>query len=97
MDHSVNVLQFADARASEIGTLMYETSKLSKKKKTYFQRLPNHMRRRGASQNPKRVPRKLRESNQAQAVKTLQKKIHKKKPKDLQKEYAGEINLVIFG
>ncbi|GIY51531.1 hypothetical protein CDAR_251731 [Caerostris darwini] len=89
MDHSVNVLQFADARASEIGTLMYETSKLPKKKKTYFQRLPNHMRRRGASQNPKRVPRKLRESNQAQTVKTLQKKIHKKKPKDLQKEYAG--------
>ncbi|KAF8771568.1 Ribonucleases P/MRP protein subunit POP1 like protein [Argiope bruennichi] len=48
------------------------------------------MRRRGASQNPKRVPRKLRTPNQNLETKAKpKKKVHKKKPKDLQEEYAS--------
>ncbi|CAL1288344.1 unnamed protein product [Larinioides sclopetarius] len=91
MDHSIHALKFAEARATEIATLMHEiTASENKKKKSFFQKLPNHMRRRGASQNPKRVPRKLRTSNQNLDTKAKpKKKIHKKKPKDLQEEYAS--------
>ncbi|KAG8183638.1 hypothetical protein JTE90_005626 [Oedothorax gibbosus] len=90
MDHSVSVVQFAQARASEIATLMHEVSTDNTKRKSWFQNLPHHMRRRNASHNPKRVPKNLRVQNQANtATKPSKGKKHKKQPKDLKAEYAS--------
>lgn len=88
MEHSYNVLQFVEARAKEIASLMNDELDSKKKKKCIFQRLPFHMRRRNASRNPKRVPRQLRTQYQISVTKTKSKKVHKSKPKDLREEYA---------
>ncbi|GFS53124.1 hypothetical protein TNIN_113402 [Trichonephila inaurata madagascariensis] len=86
---SINVLQFADARSREIASLMDTALSSKKKKKCLFQNVPNYMRRRGASQDPKRIPRQLRVQNKNSVAKTKPKKVHKSKPKDLREEYAS--------
>ncbi|GFV63886.1 hypothetical protein TNCV_4800241 [Trichonephila clavipes] len=84
----INGLEFAEARSREIASLM-DTAFSKKKKKCLFQNVPNYMRRRGASRNPKRVPRPLRVQNKNSVAKTKPKKVHKSKPKDLREEYAS--------
>ncbi|GFT69311.1 hypothetical protein NPIL_448761 [Nephila pilipes] len=89
MDLSIPVLDFATARAKEVASLMNDVLTSKPKKKCLFQKLPNHMRRRIASRDPKRVPRRLRTQNQNSVTKTKSKKVHKSKPKDLREEYAS--------
>ncbi|XP_015917479.1 ribonucleases P/MRP protein subunit POP1 [Parasteatoda tepidariorum] len=96
----VNVIKFAEARASEIASLMNDVNHI---KKNATQKLPPHMRRRAASHNPRRVPRKLRKNYLIQnpnAVskpkkapkekrKLQQKKKHEKQAKNYPEEYAS--------
>lgn len=57
---SVMVLDFAEARATELRSMMKALESKGKGKRV-FQYLPNHMRRRAMSHNAKRLPRHLRE------------------------------------
>ena len=58
----MNVLDFAEARATELHAM---TQALTKKPgeggKRVFQQLPRHMRRRAMSHNLRRLPRRLQE------------------------------------
>ncbi|KFM58487.1 Ribonucleases P/MRP protein subunit POP1, partial [Stegodyphus mimosarum] len=86
MEDSVSVLKFAECRAREISSLAEEIA--CKASKLTVQRLPYYMRRRAASHNPKRVPRKLREHCKAHLAKSTKKsKKHRDKPKSLLEEY----------
>lgn len=59
---SINVEQFAEARALEIKNMVAAITEADKSKgKRVFQTLPNHMRRRAMSHNVKRVPARLRQ------------------------------------
>lgn len=65
----VNVVDFVEARATELNS-MQKALKHKGKGKRVFQTLPRHMRRRAMSHNPKRLPRRLREAA-AKEVNTL--------------------------
>lgn len=74
LDTAVNIMRFVKARKNEIKfiTSVIET----KLPKRVIQQLPRHMRRRAASHNPKRLPRRLRE----RAMKELEKVKKAKRP-----------------
>lgn len=55
----VNVLDFAEARAMELSSMLKAIRSKSGSKRI-FQLLPRHMRRRAMSHNLKRLPRRLR-------------------------------------
>ena len=57
----VRVLDFTRARATELKTML-KTLEGKGAVKRVFQYLPPHMRRRAMSHNPKRLPRRLRET-----------------------------------
>ena len=57
---SLQVVDFAEARATEMRNLLTAVKKKEVGKRT-FQRLPRHMRRRAMSHNLKRLPRRVRE------------------------------------
>ena len=57
---SLQVVDFAEARATEMTCLLKAVKKKEVGKRT-FQRLPRHMRRRAMSHNVKRLPRRMRE------------------------------------
>ncbi|XP_070555586.1 ribonucleases P/MRP protein subunit POP1-like [Ptychodera flava] len=92
----INIVEFAEARAIEINTMMkYVTSTVGGRQ--VFQTLPRHMRRRAMSHNVKRLPRRLRKNAQFEARKhkraakdgTAGKKSrrHRRRPKNLLSEY----------
>ena len=55
----VHVLDFAEARATELSCMVKALRSKGGSKRT-FQQLPRHMRRRAMSHNVKRLPRRLR-------------------------------------
>lgn len=55
------MLDFAEARAAELGNMVKAVRSKMGGKRT-FQQLPRHMRRRAMSHNVKRLPRRLREA-----------------------------------
>lgn len=55
----VNVLDFVEARAMELSSMLKAIRSKSGSKRV-FQHLPRHMRRRAMSHNLKRLPRRLR-------------------------------------
>ncbi len=57
----VHVLDFAEARATELCSMVNALSSKGDSKLP-AQKLPRHMRRRAASHNVKRLPRRLREA-----------------------------------
>ncbi|XP_023230024.1 ribonucleases P/MRP protein subunit POP1-like [Centruroides sculpturatus] len=86
---SVDVMRFLKARKNE---LKFLTSAIETKlPKRIIQQLPRHMRRRAASHNPKRLPRRVRE----RAMKELEKvkktkrpsRKYRRKPRNLLEEY----------
>eukprot|EP00058_Branchiostoma_floridae_P001588 XP_002587076.1 hypothetical protein BRAFLDRAFT_102998 [Branchiostoma floridae] len=56
----LTVLQFMEARALELNSLLHSAQRLHGPRHA-LQSLPRHMRRRAVSHNPKRLPRRLRE------------------------------------
>ena len=56
---SISVVEFAAARAVELQAMKRAVESSSSTKRP-FQTLPRHMRRRAASYNPKRLPKRLR-------------------------------------
>ena len=65
----INVAEFAEARALELASMLKALGKASKaKSKRAFQSLPRHMRRRAASHNIRRVPRRLRQKAKYEVI-----------------------------
>ncbi|XP_059622807.1 ribonucleases P/MRP protein subunit POP1 [Phlebotomus argentipes] len=63
------VFEYAEKRLSEVATLI-RTIKHPTKSKLIFQTMPRHMRRRTASQNPKRLPVRFRQGHLSQLRKS---------------------------
>lgn len=88
----VNVLDFAEARAVELSSMLKAIRSKSGTKRV-FQRLPRHMRRRAMSHNLKRLPRRLRPvaSKEIQGSDVFERpssRRQRRKFKNLQKEYS---------
>lgn len=89
-----NTFQYAEKRLPELASLI-STIKNPTKSKLIFQTIPNHMRRRTAAQNPKRLPVRFRQGHISQMKKsgmpTKKKRPSRKyrrRPSNLRKEYA---------
>lgn len=85
--------KYAADRVTEIDSLISAINNPNQTK-LVFQKLPKHMRRRAMSHNPKRLPRKYRQSHKAQmlksgsAVKTKRpSRKYRRKASNLMKEY----------
>ena len=62
MPIAINVLDFAEARATELKNMTIALeAKPAEGGKRVFQQLPRHMRRRAMSHNIRRLPRRLQE------------------------------------
>lgn len=92
---SENPYQFAAKRFSEMSGLI-NVLKAPRQTKLAFQTLPKHMRRRAATQNPKRLPKRLRATHTSQfkksgtPVKTKRPtRKFRRKPVNLRREYAS--------
>lgn len=64
----VHVLDFAEARATELSCMVRALRSKGGSKRT-FQLLPRHMRRRAMSHNVKRLPRRLRSKAKSEVIK----------------------------
>ncbi|XP_002737579.1 ribonucleases P/MRP protein subunit POP1-like isoform X2 [Saccoglossus kowalevskii] len=93
----INVADFAEARATEINTMMKAMNNISGGRRI-FQKLPRHMRRRAMSHNVKRLPRRLRARAEAEVQKhkrankqdsgaAKRSRRHRRRPKNLFAEY----------
>ncbi|XP_035677416.1 ribonucleases P/MRP protein subunit POP1-like [Branchiostoma floridae] len=67
----LTVLQFMEARALELNSLLHSAQRLHGPRHA-LQSLPRHMRRRAVSHNPKRLPRRLREVSARKMLQSLQ-------------------------
>ncbi|XP_077984492.1 ribonucleases P/MRP protein subunit POP1-like [Glandiceps talaboti] len=95
---SINVAEFAEARVTEINSMMKAVHSKGGSRRV-FQTLPRHMRRRAMSHNIKRLPRRLRKQAEVEVQKhkrAVQKqdggsqrksRRHRRKPQNLLKEY----------
>ncbi|XP_022089198.1 ribonucleases P/MRP protein subunit POP1-like [Acanthaster planci] len=71
---AINVAEFAGARAAELKTMTEAVMTMGGMRRT-FQKLPRHLRRRAMSHDLRRLPKRLRDSEE----RTMQKSMHKKK------------------
>ncbi|XP_038057792.1 ribonucleases P/MRP protein subunit POP1-like isoform X2 [Patiria miniata] len=71
---AINVAEFAGARAAELKTMTEAIMTMGGMRRT-FQKLPRHMRRRAMSHDLRRLPKRLRDSEE----RTMQKCMSKKK------------------
>lgn len=65
-------MKYVESRAMELSNMMKACNKIKKNKKV-SQMLPNHMRRRAASHNAKRLPIRLRAAAEKSVIITLYK------------------------
>jgi len=61
LPRELNIEEYATARLQEMDVLVDHISKSKRDSKNLFQDFPLHMRRRAASHNVKRLPRRVRE------------------------------------
>uniref|UniRef100_A0A336LRL9 CSON001977 protein n=2 Tax=Culicoides sonorensis TaxID=179676 RepID=A0A336LRL9_CULSO len=99
---SINAGDFAAAHINEIKSLIHSINN-PQNNKIIHQMMPNRMRRRAMTQNPKRLPRKYREIHVAQmsksGVPTKNKRPSRKyrrRPSNLMKEYARRMRKNIW-
>lgn len=92
-----NPYQFSAKRFVEMSNLL-KVLRAPKQTKLVFQTLPKHMRRRAATQNPKRLPRRLRATHMAQFKKSgtpikskRPTRKYRRKPVSLRTEYAQRV------
>ncbi|XP_019634263.1 PREDICTED: ribonucleases P/MRP protein subunit POP1-like isoform X1 [Branchiostoma belcheri] len=82
----LTVMQFMEARAVELNSLLHLAQKSYRSKHT-VQSLPRHMRRRAVSHNPKRLPRRLREAATKKMLRSMQPGQQMEKPRRPRKWY----------
>ncbi|CAD5112292.1 DgyrCDS1521 [Dimorphilus gyrociliatus] len=88
----IKVMKYVESRAMELSNMMLACNRIKQNKKV-TQMLPNHMRRRAASHNAKRLPLRLRAAaeksmEQSQPTKTKRpSRRHRRRPKNLLAAY----------
>lgn len=104
LPESLNIVDHVAARMREVKKL-YNDIATTKSEMLVHQMLPNHMRRRAMSHNPKRLPLKYRQihinqmaksSNGTSAKKKRPSRKYRRKPRNLMKEYTRRKRLHVW-
>ncbi|XP_028402359.1 ribonucleases P/MRP protein subunit POP1-like [Dendronephthya gigantea] len=91
----INSAEFAESRALEIHNMLQALSSASKQSnKRVFQSLPRHMRRRAASHDSKRMPVRLRNAYDREALKSQEKSKEPSKQKKSRRHRRKRSNLL---